>query len=540
MERWHYAAIGHRINPRWPGQQKHSFDVSSATIAFRVSSAFPVPTLFFLLFCCLKKTFRRQSVWPSFVLQVDLSTMKILVYVGSGRLSLRGIAVFLVVWFEVAKTVHAFSTTGSPTTSNRSFEASPRGKFYLHSTPIIRYEEATILSTTIKAEHTTKTSRISPKTLLGISLGAWTLLSEPAQAANINPISLRNGFLGGSLIGTASAVALLGAGEVMGFSGIIGPLFKNPVQAAKDPTQKWKFTFLSTFLLSSYLFFLPWADTARITSVACTTSPVAYALSGLLVGFGTKMGNGCTSGHGIAGLARLARRSIVAVATFMSWAVLTTIITSPQQPTGRFFSFLRNGAVESYAPSWIMPTFTALWLGLTLVSRPWKLESSSNNESNVVSDNSESRKWIPAALSGLLAGAGLSMSSMVYPAAIRSFLDVANTSTWDPTLMMVMMGGLAVSFTAYQFVPRHAILAPNGPKLDKPWAGSKFGVPTNQVIDKPLVIGAAMFGMGWGLTGLCPGPALLLATTGLSGMLLQWWPAFSIGTRLAEFTRKYL
>lgn len=367
-------------------------------------------------------------------------------------------------------------------------------------------------------------------------------------------MSLLNGFLGGCLIGTGAAVALLGAGQIMGFSGIIRPVLKNPLKAAHDPSQQWKLAFLSSFLLSAYAFFLPNANAAKISSVAAVTSPMAYLLSGWLVGMGTTIGNGCTSGHGICGLPRLSKRSLAGVLTFMGTAVATTIIT--KLPA---FDLLRNGANETYLPPWVMGTVTAGMVGLTMYGawasqekqdKPTKDPTAVNEAAKLVKNNKEQQETqastsaststsrderIPASLAGLISGAGLTLSTMVYPASVRGFLDVTAIplGAWDPTLMLVMGGGLLTSFVSYQFLPNYAIIQ-SCPKLEKPWAGSKFGVPTNQDIDLQLLTGTALFGVGWGITGLCPGPAVLLTMTGLSGMALQWWPAFWVGSRMGE------
>ena len=94
-------------------------------------------------------------------------------------------------------------------------------------------------------------------------------------------MSLLNGFLGGTLIGGAAGISLLGGGEILGFSGIINSVLQNPVAAARE--HPWKLAFLSTFMLSAYAFLIPHADAAKISSIAAVTSPLAYGLSGLLV-----------------------------------------------------------------------------------------------------------------------------------------------------------------------------------------------------------------------------------------------------------------
>ncbi len=99
-------------------------------------------------------------------------------------------------------------------------------------------------------------------------------------------------------------------------------------------------------------------------------------------------------------------------------------------------------------------------------------------------------------LAGIIFGAGLTVSDMVNPARVLNFLDVAGD--WDPTLIFVMAGGLAVTAFGYRLIfPRGA-----------PLIGGKFNLPTKRQIDLPLVGGAALFGVGWGLAGICPGPAL--------------------------------
>ena len=98
-------------------------------------------------------------------------------------------------------------------------------------------------------------------------------------------------------------------------------------------------------------------------------------------------------------------------------------------------------------------------------------------------------------LAGIIFGAGLTLSDMVNPARVLNFLDFAGS--WDPTLMFVMAGGLAVTTLGYRLVFRRGA----------PVADPRFHLPIRQQIDLPLVSGSALFGVGWGLAGICPGPA---------------------------------
>lgn len=103
---------------------------------------------------------------------------------------------------------------------------------------------------------------------------------------------------------------------------------------------------------------------------------------------------------------------------------------------------------------------------------------------------------------GLIFGLGLVISQMINPQKIVAFLDVAGN--WDPSLIVVMGSALATTFIGYRLV-----LAREKPVLEK-----EFQIPTKTVIDRPLLIGAAIFGVGWGLAGLCPGPGITAAALG--------------------------
>ncbi len=98
--------------------------------------------------------------------------------------------------------------------------------------------------------------------------------------------------------------------------------------------------------------------------------------------------------------------------------------------------------------------------------------------------------------SGILFGIGLTISEMINPARVVGFLDI--TGRWDPTLAFVMAGALAVTLPGFPLVLRR----------QRPLLSRQFYLPGKTPIDPPLIIGAAIFGVGWGLSGLCPGPAL--------------------------------
>ena len=113
---------------------------------------------------------------------------------------------------------------------------------------------------------------------------------------------------------------------------------------------------------------------------------------------------------------------------------------------------------------------------------------------------------VVAALSGFLFGAGLLLSGMTRPAKVIAFLDPLGA--WDPSLAFVMAGAVAVYALAVRSRPRAPLAAP------------LFSVAPAARIDLPLLAGAAVFGVGWGLAGYCPGPSIVSLATGGSGVLV--------------------
>lgn len=106
-----------------------------------------------------------------------------------------------------------------------------------------------------------------------------------------------------------------------------------------------------------------------------------------------------------------------------------------------------------------------------------------------------------AVASGVLFGAGLVVSDMINPARVLAFLDI--TGNWDPSLALVMVGALVPSSIAYLIRRR----------MRAPLFDERFHVPVNRRLDAALIGGAVLFGLGWGLVGLCPGPAIAALIT---------------------------
>ncbi len=131
-------------------------------------------------------------------------------------------------------------------------------------------------------------------------------------------------------------------------------------------------------------------------------------------------------------------------------------------------------------------------------------------------------KNIIGLLAGLLFGFGLLISGMTDPVKVQGFLDVFGA--WDISLALVMGGGLVVAIVGVQLAKRQ----------QTSWIGSLIEMPTKTTINKKLLIGAMLFGIGWGLVGICPGPGIVMLGTGqwqayvfipamIVGMLVYQW-----------------
>ena len=114
-----------------------------------------------------------------------------------------------------------------------------------------------------------------------------------------------------------------------------------------------------------------------------------------------------------------------------------------------------------------------------------------------------------AGVAGSVFGVGLLLAGMTKPARVVGFLDL--TGPWDPSLAFVMGGAVAVYALAFRWIRR---------SRPDPWFDVLFHLPSRRDIDRPLVIGAVIFGVGWGLGGLCPGPAVVAAFAGNSAALV--------------------
>jgi len=125
------------------------------------------------------------------------------------------------------------------------------------------------------------------------------------------------------------------------------------------------------------------------------------------------------------------------------------------------------------------------------------------------------KELLVAFFSGLIFALGLGVSGMTHPAKVLGFLDILGD--WDPSLALVMVGAIGVYAAVGVFARR----------MGEPWLAERFHWPTRRDVDARLLGGAAIFGVGWGLAGYCPGPGVVVLASGAAG------PAIFVGAMLA-------
>lgn len=312
----------------------------------------------------------------------------------------------------------------------------------------------------------------------------------------IDAAALRSGLIGGLLIGVSSSSLFLLNGKTAGWSSIISSVARGE--------RGWPLSFLAGASASSALLALYYP--AAFGSAVVVGSPALLLFGGALIGYGTAEGNGCTSGHGVLGLGRLSPRSLAAVSTFMACGALaaTASVGAPVAAAGVVTA---PSSATVVAP---LALLTLLGEGWRYICRPTVAAPPSSTAASLVAH-------VAAAACGAAFAFGLGISGMTNPARVQGFLNPFSKGGWDPALACVMGGAVAITAIVFRFASN----LQSKPLLDaeaKPLRELvQYGAcPKNLVFDAKLFRGAAMFGAGWGLLGVCPGPALVAAAAGSS------------------------
>jgi uncharacterized membrane protein YedE/YeeE len=221
------------------------------------------------------------------------------------------------------------------------------------------------------------------------------------------------------------------------------------------------------------------------------------------------MSNGCTSGHMLCGLPRLSGRSLAATATFFPVAMITHHLVHPT-----LYTDACPGNVPCYTPVYppaATTTKLVVLAAMSIVSARTVPAFMARATSSHTTDGGKKRaaaarnlaRIVTQFFSGLLFALGLHISQMSHPAKVTSFLSFPVWAQWDPSLALIILFAVLPNLFEIQ---RKGFGRP-------PSFGDKFTLPTKTFndVDWKFILGAAAFGICWGLTGTCPGPATLRA-----------------------------
>lgn len=313
--------------------------------------------------------------------------------------------------------------------------------------------------------------------------------------------------IGGIAISLATSLNLYLKGRITGWSGIF-----NGLVTWDKKGLNWKSSSIAGLVFSACFFWLMWND-REVAGTHLFPSTFSYVsdldvfgwiIGGLLVGLGTKIGNGCTSGHGVCGLPRFGLRSIVAVGTFMFVAALIANL--------RFYlPFFDDAVLVNEALNADHNLEAKIFAGLTIVVLLFNIIRNRQEKSDI---------WdaLISFTTAFIFGFGLLYSGMADRNVVLGFFHFGEY--WNPSLMFVFIGALVPNLFTFRYIIHYKKESALGDKLD---------IPEKKDIDILLLGGAALFGLGWGLTGICPGPAIVAAPLYNPHVLGLFIPALALG-----------
>jgi len=308
--------------------------------------------------------------------------------------------------------------------------------------------------------------------------------------------------VGGAIMASATSLNLLLCGKITGMSSLLSSVLGG------KPDFRWKLSSMVGIMTGALVGFQYlggrtgsldlFGERLSVQMFDSSLLPATNVLlGGLLVGYGVRLGSGCTSGHGLCGLPRLSKRSIAAVSVFMSVGLATATLLDKHPLIPKI------DVIETFASSLYINLSQHTPVVLTVINLVMALVW--------VQKTREIKEFIASYLVGILFSAGLFISGMTQVSKILSFLTFNNS--WNPNLMFTMASGVGINLLTFNLIL----------KRNQPVLTSAFLIPPKGDIDGRLIAGAAVFGLGWGISGACPGPAMALATITNNGL-------FSLGS----------
>ena len=312
---------------------------------------------------------------------------------------------------------------------------------------------------------------------------------------------------GGILISISTSFNLLVNNRITGMSG----LYSGLLCFEKDFYYRavFIFTMVATtpiiFFLSGFgeIYGLKAFD--KPSDLVSNLNQTGYFLAGLLVGLGTVLGNGCTSGHGVCGLPRLSLRSWVYVPVFLVVAIIVATFRS-NYPFLVEEKRVEIGEVTAQSYNEIMMIVLVICLIVVSLCFLYVL---------IINDFKKIVEVLTAIIAAAIFALGLIVSGMNKRQKILGFLTI--DSNWDPSLLIVLCGAVGLNFLTFNVI-----------RLIK-----KQSLPTGKV-DFRLLLGAILFGLGWGIGGLCPGPGFVLFPFLTPHISFAWFGGLTVGQYLVK------
>eukprot|EP00605_Chrysophyceae_sp_TOSAG23-4_P000600 GSChrysophyteH1.ASY1.ANO1.677.1 assembled CDS len=298
---------------------------------------------------------------------------------------------------------------------------------------------------------------------------------------------------GGLIIGISVSLLYSLYGNLTGISGFVGKVIK----PNSSSSYHWELPYLCGLYAGGYIY-IQCTEGSTLTTLALPTW--MYIVGGACVGFGSRVGCGCTSGHGISGLARLSPRSFAGVAAFLTFGVVSANVFHNTD----LISY--EGEIDNEAWYQSSTAGGAVLLAMSLL--PMLLD--------------QNLKALHAWLFGAIFAIGLSLSGMTNNAVVIAFLNF--NKFWNPALMFVLafgVGTFAATFWYRKFYNLNPIYA------------AEYSLPEKTAIDGQLLVGEVIFGIGWGIAGMCPGPVVSILSVPAVGAI--FFPSMVAGMKLSEF-----
>ena len=355
--------------------------------------------------------------------------------------------------------------------------------------------------------------------------------------------------LGALLIQAATTSYILLEGKVIGFSSVLyNSIFRPNIHSVSILTG---LLLSSQFVKHNLPVFVSSYSPAITKTSTFYGSALSYLISGLLVGFGTSAGCGCTSGHMLAGLSRLRWRSFIATCTFFTTGVITTWITNNYKQIESYKepNYWYDDEFVVFKENWV------LLLTLVIVGQLWsysilpRLGSLIEEERFNRLKNKNILRGVLGVSSGFLFGCGLLISGMTNPSKVTGFLSLFSPHDFDPSLAMIPLFCIIPNIIIWKkYLPNSKEenvekVVNESNKVEttirkKPAFESEYDLNFSNATDVKFLMGNAIFGIGWGMSGVCPGPAILTMFGEIGSLAIGKGCVYVIGFLVGSYFQK--